>query len=68
MNPYAKQKQIHKHKKQTYSYKSVGGRGINYKYGINTYKPLDIKQINNKDILYSTGNYIHYLIITYNRK
>ena len=23
--------------KQIYSYKSVGGRGINYKYGINTY-------------------------------
>ena len=57
-------------KKKTYDYKRVGGRGINYKYGTNTYKPLDIKQINNKDLLYSTGNYIHihYLIITYNRK
>ena len=48
--------------KKTYDYKRVGGRGINYKYGTNTYKPLDIKQINNKDLLYSTGNYIQYLV------
>ena len=25
-------------------------------------------QINNKDLLYSTGNYIQYLVITYNGK
>ena len=29
---------------------------------------LYIKQINNKDLLYSTGNYIQYLVITYNGK
>ena len=29
---------------------------------------LYIKQINNKDLLYSTGNYIQNLIITYNGK
>ena len=29
---------------------------------------LYIKQINNKDLLYSTGNYIQYLLITYNEK
>ena len=27
-----------------------------------------IKQINNKDLLYSTGNYIQYLVINYNGK
>ena len=27
-----------------------------------------IYKINNKDLLYSTGNYIQYLIITYNGK
>ena len=27
-----------------------------------------IKQINNKDLLYSTGNYIQYLVINYNVK
>ena len=36
-----------------------------YSDEINRYKLLNIKQIN-KDILYSTGNYTHYLVITYN--
>ena len=36
--------------------------------GINRYILLFIKQINNKDLLYSTENYIQYLIITYNEK
>ena len=31
--------------------------GINKKFEINTYTLLYIKQINNKDLLYSTGNY-----------
>ena len=29
---------------------------------------LYTKQINNKDLLYSIGNYIQYLVITYNGK
>ena len=29
---------------------------------------LCIKQINNKDLLYSTGNYTQYLVIASNRK
>ena len=29
---------------------------------------LHIKWITNKDLLYSTGNYTHYLVITYNGK
>ena len=45
-----------------------GGRGINQEFGINRYTLLHIKQINNKDLLYSTGNYIQYLAITYNGK
>ena len=39
------------------------GGGTNLRYGINRYKLLYIKQISNKDILYSTGNYIQYLVI-----
>ena len=35
----------------------------NQKYGINKYKLLYIKQIGIKDLLYSTGNYIQYLVI-----
>ena len=27
-------------------------------FGINRYIPLYIKQVNNKDVLYSTGNYM----------
>ena len=42
--------------------------GINQEYRINRYALLYIKWINNKDSLYSTGNYIQYLIIMYNRK
>jgi len=32
--------------------------------GINRYTLFYIKQINNKDLLYSTGNSIQYLVIT----
>ena len=38
------------------------------KLRINRYKPLYIKHVNNKDLLYNTGNNIQYLIITYNGK
>jgi len=38
------------------------------KFGINRHRGLHIKWINNKDLLYSTGNYIQYLAITYNRE
>ena len=39
------------------------------KLGIWNYKMhTAIYKINNKDILYSTGNYIQYLVITNNRK
>ena len=62
MNLFAKQKQTHRHRKQTYGYQR--GKEI----GINRYTLIYRKQINNKDLLYSTGNYIQYLIITYNGK
>ena len=35
--------------------------------GTNTHTLFYIKQINNKDLLYSTENYTQYLIITYKR-
>ena len=37
-------------------------------HGINTYTPLCIKQIINKDLMQSTRNYTQYLVITYNGK
>ena len=36
--------------------------------GINIYTLLHTKQINNKNLLSSSGNYIQYLVITHNRK
>ena len=45
----------------------LGGRGgIKWKYGINRYILPYIKQINSKDLLYSTGKYIQYLAINSN--
>ena len=44
------------------------GGGINQEYEINRYTPLYIKQINNKYLLCSTGNYIQYAVITGNGK
>ena len=69
MNLFAKQKQAHRNRNHTYDYRrGKGGGGINQEYRINKYTLPYIKQINNKDLLYSTGNYIQYLIITYNGK
>ena len=45
-----------------------GGGGMNWEIGIDIYMLLYIKQIINKVLLYSTGNYIQYLIINYNGK
>ena len=70
MNLYTVQKHSHRHRKQTMVTKGEReGGGINQEeYGINMYKLLYIKQISNKDLLYSTGNYIQHHVITYNGK
>ena len=39
--------------------------GINQESGINIHTPLCIKQVDIKDQLYSTRNYLQYLVITY---
>ena len=44
------------------------GKEINWKIGIDTYIPLYIKQITNKDLLYSTKNSIQYSVIIHTRK
>ena len=51
--------------KQTCGYQRGWGAGTNWGYRINIYKLLYIKEVSNKDLLCSTGNYTHYLIITY---
>ena len=68
MNLFTKQKQTHRHRKQTYSYQrgKIWGRD---KLGVWDWQvQTTIHKINNKDLLYSIGNNIQYLIINYNGK
>ena len=62
--------QINLSMKQTLRYreKNVGhqGEGTDWKFGVNRCKLLFIECINNKVLLYSTGNYIQYPVISQN--
>ena len=44
------------------------GEGINLEFWVSRYELLFIKQRSNNVLQNSTGNYIHYLVITYNEK
>ena len=61
-----KQKQSHKHRKQTYIYQRREGekKKKNKNIGL-TQIQMTIHKLNNKDLQYSTGNYIQYLEMTY---
>ena len=65
MNLFTEQKQTHRHRNQTYSYQKGREGGIKYSLGLTD---TTIYKINNKDLSYSIGNYIQYLVITYNGK
>ena len=54
-------------RKETYGYRRKRVGGINLEFGINR-DILYIKLINSKVLFYGTGNYIQYLVITYNGK
>ena len=56
MNLFTKQKQSHRCRKQTYGYQG-GKLGGETETGIDIYTLLYIKQITNKNPLYSRGNY-----------
>ena len=66
MNLSMKQKQTHRHRAQTCGCQGGGGvgGGMEWEFGISRCKLLYIEWINNKVLLYSTGKYIQYLIIT----
>ena len=68
MNLFTKQKQTHKENKLWLPKGKGNGRGINYKFGISRKKLVYIKQLNNKVLLYSTGNYFQYSVIKHNGK
>ena len=42
--------------------------GINQEFGTNRYILLYVTQVNKKDLVYCTGDYIQYLVITYSGK
>ena len=65
MNLSMKLKQIHRHREQTCG---CQGGGIDWESGVSRYKLLPIEWINNKDLLYSTGNYIQYPVINHKGK
>ena len=65
MNLSTKQKQTHRHREQTCGCQGGGG-GMEWEFGITRCKLLYRQWINNKVLLYSSGNYIQYSGINYN--
>ena len=55
-------------RKQSYGYRKREGGGVNQEFRINIYTLLYIKQIINKDLLYSTGNDTQYFVMIYKGK
>ena len=66
INLFTKKKQTDRHRKQTYSDQREKEGEINQEFQINRYIPTIYKI--NKDLLYSTRNYIQYLITNNNGK
>ena len=66
MNLSMKQKQTHRHSEQTYGCQGGGEQvGMDWEFGISRCKLLHLEWINNKVLLYSTGNYIQYLVVNH---
>ena len=65
MNLVTKQKQSQRCRKQTYGYQGMGGGGINWEIEVDIYTLLYMKQMTNKDLLYSTGNSTQYSVKAY---
>ena len=69
MNLSMKQKQTHRHRAQTCACQVAGGGaggGMDWEFGISRCKVLYIEWINNRVLLYSTGNYIQYPVTNHN--
>ena len=67
MNVSTKKKQTRRCREQTCGCWG-GGERTEWEFGISRCKLLYIEWINNKALLYSTGNYIQYPIINHNGK
>ena len=53
---------------ETANLKTIKVRESDWEFGISRCKLVYIEWINNKDLLYRTGNYIQYSVITHNGK
>ena len=67
MNLPMKQKQYHGNREQTCGYQVVGARD-RWEFRVSRCKLLHIEWINNKVLLYRSGNYIQYPVINHNGK
>ena len=67
MNLSRKQKQNQGHREQTGGQGGGDGGGMEWEAEISRCKLLYTEWINNKVLLYSTGNYIQYHMINHNR-
>ena len=67
MNLSMKEKQSHRHREQTCGCQGEGV-GMDWKFEVSRCKLLYIGWINNKVLLYSTGNYIQYPVINHSGK
>ena len=64
-------KRTHRYREQTEVWLPRGrgsGGGMDWEFGVSRCKLLYIEWINNKVLLYSTGNYIQYPVINHNGK
>ena len=62
MNPSTRQKQTQRHREQTCLAKREGGGSeMDWDFRVGRCKILHLEWINNKVLLYSTGNYIQFL-------
>ena len=68
MNISMKQKQTHRHREQTCGCQGNQGGGMDWEFGVSRCKLLHIEWIENKVLLYNTGNYIQYPVIKHNGK
>ena len=69
MNPSTKHKQTHRHRDQTYGCQGgEAGSGMVLESGVSRCKLLHLEWISNEVLLYSTGNYMQYLVINHNGK
>ena len=68
MSLSTKQKQTHRHRNQTCGCQGEGRATEGWESGISRCKLSHVEWISNKALLYSTGNYIQYPVISHNRK